>query len=136
MGTLTDLGDHGTRRGQHRLYRLAVAVRAVGSQREPERQATRPPGEVHGEVGRIPLRTVHRLEIAGELRVGVGPVFGLAVKQGTAVEGGEQPLVGVHDERVGMLDADEPVSHRWGSEGRSAVGAIHVQPDPVLPADR
>ena len=60
---------------------------------------------------------------------------GLAVEQRGAVERGEQPLVGVDDERVRLLDAGEAVAHARREQRRAAVGAVDVEPQPALARD-
>ena len=53
----------------------------------------------------------------------------LPVDQGGAVEGGEQPLVGIDHERVDPLDAAEALPDRRGEQCGAAVGAVHVEPE-------
>ena len=53
---------------------------------------------------------------------------GFAVEQRTAVEGREQPLVRVEDERVGLLEADVLRLQRPGEDAGSAVGTVDVEP--------
>ena len=50
------------------------------------------------------------------------------------VEGGEQPLVGIHDERVRPLDAVEQRPGRWRHHRRTAVRAVDVHPNAALVA--
>ncbi len=59
--------------------------------------------------------------------------MGLPVDEGGAVEGGEEPLVGVHHERVRQFHAFEPVARRRGEEGGAPVGPVHVEPQGPLP---
>ncbi len=99
-----------------RLDGLGVGIDPVHRQREPQRQAPGPPGEVVGVVGRVPLArpVVDDVQVGGVLLVHRTRHRRFPVQQGGAVERGEQPLVRVHDERVGVLD---PVV---GGAGRSA----------------
>ena len=52
-----------------------------------------------------------------------------------AIEGREEPLVRVHDERVGVFDAGEDVAHLRHDGGNATVRTVDVQPDPFTPAD-
>ena len=54
--------------------------------------------------------------------------IGLAVEQRGAVEGREEPLVGIDDERVGPFEPDELVPDRWREQGGAPVGAVDVEP--------
>ena len=69
------------------------------------------------------------------LGVGVARQLRVAVQQGAAVEWGEQPLVRVDDEAVGLLDAVEQVAHGGRRQRCAPVGAVDVHPQPVLLAD-
>ena len=67
-------------------------------------------GQVEGVVARVPLLgvlAVEHLEVLGVLGVDRLGQVGLAVDERGAVEGGEEPLVRVDDERVGPLEAVE-----------------------------
>jgi hypothetical protein len=63
------------------------------------------------------------------LRVRATAELGVAVDQGARVERGEQPLVRVDDEGVGVLDAGETVPRAGRQHAGQAVGAVDVQPD-------
>ena len=125
------LGD-----GQARLHGLAVGVEAVDGQREPQREPAGASRQVEGVVARVPLfgvLAVQDLEVLGVLGVHRLGQVGLAVDQGGAVEGSEEPLVRVDDERVGPLEAGELVSDGWGEQrGGPAVRAVDVEPQGVL----
>jgi hypothetical protein len=56
----------------------------------------------------------------------------VAVQQRRAVERREQPLVRVHDERVGVLDALVPVPDAGREQAGPTVPAVHVEPQAVL----
>ena len=58
--------------------------------------------------------------------------FGVPVDQRTAVEGREEPLVRVEDERVSLLDAGVFVAYRSGKDSGSAVRAVDVEPPTAL----
>jgi alpha,alpha-trehalose phosphorylase len=119
------------------LDRRGVGLGSVYRQREPQRQAPSPPGEVIRVVGRVPLlwRVVDDVEVGGVLRVHRPGEPRVAVEQRGAVERGEQPLVRVHDERVGVLDAVVPVPDARREQAGAAVGAVHVEPEVVLSGD-
>ena len=86
-----------------------MRVDAVQREREPDRQATRPAGELVAEVARVvgvvvgaqhvDVRTVLGVDRASELR--------LPVHQRARTRWREEPLVRVDDERVGPSDAGE-----------------------------
>ena len=59
---------------------------------------------------------------------------GIAVEQGAGVERREEPLVGIHDERVRPLDAPEPVPDGGSQERGAPVRPVDVQPDAALRA--
>ena len=93
------LGD-----GQTRLDGVAVGVQAVDRHGEPERKPPGPPGQVEGVVARIPLLgvlAVQHLEVLRVLGVDRLGQVRLPVDQRGAVKGGEEPFVGVDDERIG-----------------------------------
>ena len=56
------------------------------------------------------------------------PLTRIAIQDGRAVERGEQPLVRVHDERVGALDPVEERPNRRRRESGASVRAVHVHP--------
>ena len=58
--------------GQRALDGVGVGARPVGGEREPERQAAGPPGEVDGVVGRVPVAR-RRGRRPGSRRAGGGP---------------------------------------------------------------
>ena len=79
---------------------------------------------------------MQHLEVLGVLGVHRLGQVGPAVDQRGAVEGGEEPLVRVDDERVGALETPELIPHRRGEERRrAAVGAVDMEPQPVLVGD-
>ena len=127
------------RDGQARLDRVAVGVEAVHGHGEPQRQPAGPARQVEGVVARIPLLgvlAVQHLEVLRVLGVHRLGQVGLSVDQRGAVEGREQPLVGVDDERVGPLESGELLAHRRGEERRrAAVGAVDVEPQRMLCRD-
>ena len=116
-----------------------IGVEAVDGQREPQREAPGAPGQVEGVVARVPLLglpAVQDVEVLGVLGVHRLGQVGLAVDQGGAVEGREEPLVRIDDERVGPLETGEPVPHRGREQrGGPAVGAVDVKPQRVLGGD-
>ena len=57
---------------------------------------------------------------------------GLAVDERSGVKGGKPPLVRVHDEGVGALDADVAIANPGGEHACAAVGAIDMEPPVVL----
>ena len=69
------------------------------------------------------------------LRVRCPRLHRIAVDQRARVERGEQPLVRIDDERVGVLDAGEQPAHGRRGETGSAVRAVDVQPPAVLLRD-
>ena len=75
-----------------------------------KRQPAGPSGQVVGVVARVPflgIVAVEDVEVRGVLGVDRLGQIGLAVDQRGAVEGREQPLVGIDDERVGPFEAGE-----------------------------
>jgi hypothetical protein len=60
---------------------------------------------------------------------------GLAIQQRAAVERGEQPLVRVDDERVGVLDPGVQAPNGWRCKTRPAVRPVDVEPDAEIGAD-
>ena len=66
-----------------------------------------------------------------------GPCLpGIAVEQRAAVVGGKEPLVRIDDEAIGQLDSGKGRSHARRGQSREAVGAVDVQPEVALAADR
>src|SRR5450631_1792152 len=131
-------GDLGLRIPGHlkRSYdRRRVGPGPVSGQREPQGQPASPAGQPDRVLGRVPLRVVEHVEVRSLLCVCPTCQSRLSIQQGTAVIGGEEPLVRVDDEGVGVLDPVEQVTNRWGGQPRPAVGAVDMQPDAVLAAD-
>ena len=60
---------------------------------------------------------------------------GVAVHEGGAVVRGEQPLVRIDAEAVGTLEPAPGDRRRRRAQRGRAVGAVDVQPEPVLGAD-
>jgi hypothetical protein len=83
---------HRARRLQRLLESRDVAVGAVGRKAEPERQPARAPGQVDGEVRRVPGLAVNLVQLARSLRVRGARRLGIAVEKRATVEGSEQPL--------------------------------------------
>ena len=71
---------------------------------------------------------VEHVEVLGVLGVGVAGDLRVAVDEGTRVERGEQPLVGIDDEAVGSLDAGEQVPHARSRQAGAAVRPVDVEP--------
>ena len=116
-----------------------VGVGAVHRQGEPQRQSPGAPGEVVGEVGRIPVLRmvglVQRIQVRRVLGVHRGRLVGIAVQHRGAVERREPPFVRVGDEGIGVLEAGEtPVLIR--QQRRGAVGAIDMHPQIAFSAHR
>ncbi len=114
-----------------------VGVDAVGDEREPERQASGPAREVDGEVRGVPLVVlvvagVQDVEVARLLGQDLSRDRGVAVDQGGAVQGREEPLVGVHDEAVGVAKPGEEIAVRGREDRGAPVGAVDVVPEAVL----
>src|SRR5512132_501162 len=61
--------------------------------------------------------------------------FWFPVEQGTAVVGGEQPLVRVDDEAVGALDASKEMTNGWRGKSGTTVRPVDVHPDAEAFAD-
>ena len=123
---------------EHPFDRVAVRVGAVHGEREPQRQAARPPGELVRVVGRVPPvgLVVDHVEVRRVLRVHRAGERGVAVEQRRAVERRVQPLVRVDHERVGVLDAGEPLAHARCEQRGAAVRRVDVHPDAALAAHR
>ena len=118
---------------------MAIGVEPVHGEREPQGQAPGAPGQVEGVIARVPLlglSAVQDVQVLGVLGVhGLGQV-GLAVDQGGAVERREEPFVGIHNERVGPLEAGKLVPYgRREQGGSAAVGAVDVKPQGLLGGD-
>jgi hypothetical protein len=58
--------------------------------------------------------------------------FRAPVDERTAVEGGEEPLVWIKDERVSLFDAGVLVAYRSGKDSGSPVRAVDVEPPTAL----
>ena len=86
----------------------------------PHRASPRAPREVHRVVRGVPLDLalvvlhVQHVEVARVLGVRRAREAGLAVEERAAVERREQPLVRVHDERVGVAQPGEQVRGACG----------------------
>ena len=95
---------------------------------------------MNGEVRGIPLVVlvvvgVQDVEVARLLGQNLARDRGIAVDQRRAVQRREEPLVGVHDEAVGVAKPGEEMAV-GGREDRSApVGAVDVEPQAVLPRE-
>ena len=97
------------------------------------------PAQVDRIVGRVPLvALIDRVEVGRRLTVRCPRPRPrrVTVEEGTAVIRGEEPLVGIDDEAVGLLDPGErrPLARR--RQRRQPVGAVDVQPQSPLPTDR
>ena len=100
------------------------------------REAARPTREVVRVVGRVPVgRGQRRVEVRRQLPVGRERQRRISVQQRARVVRREQPLVRVHDERVGPLDTVEQRPDGRRQERRASVGAVHVEPESAVGAD-
>ena len=134
MPSLDLLGDL-SRDREHAFDGLAIGIRAVRREREPQRQTARAPGQVMCVIARVPVRSdVQRVQVRRLLPVGGPRHRGIPVEERTRVERREQPLVRVDDERICPVDAAEPVPDGRGQERRAAVGSVDVEPDAAFPA--
>ncbi len=79
-------------------------------------------------------RLLGRAQVVGDEAEGRAHDLGPAGVEHAQVQGHEQPLVRVHDQRVGAVAAVEDVA-QLGHDGRAArVGGVHVQPQALASA--
>ena len=114
----------------------ADAVGAEVAQHHPQLQGAEPAPELHPGVHEVAHRPrLAALQVVGGQGEGLlQPVHAAAV-EGAQVEGDEQPLVGVDDQRVGAVAPRQRLlvarHHRRGPR----VGGVDVQPQPLAGAD-
>ncbi len=115
----------------------AEGADAVELERQPDPEAPvglRELGAVDVEVDQVRVLLLGGHVVASE---GVGAAQGLAVahQERAGAVGQEEPLVGIEDQRVGELEAGEGFPAAFGQAEEGPVGAVHVQPEPLLPGE-
>lgn len=113
---------------------LAVALAAVGAQREPGGEGAQPVGVLRGEVDEVGV-FAEGAEVGGGVLEDAGLQVASAGELDGAVVGDVEPLVQVDADGVGGVEARGEVGVVRGERGEGAEGGVGVQPEVVARAE-
>ena len=122
------------------LHQPPPGVRPVRLERHPHLERAEAARELDAQLGEGQPAghdaARRRVEIARGGREGGAVRVGMADQREPDLERQVAPLVQIHRERVGLLHAGHAVAERRRQRGERAERAVHVEPEPLLAAER
>ena len=110
------------------------AVGPVGAQHHPQLERPEPPPQRDAVVHQVDRILVVGAQVLRDDREGRPQVVGARRVEDAAVHRRQEPLVRVHEQRIGPLATVQHVAQRRGDGGRASVGGVDMQPHAVLGA--